>query len=176
MKTNLRAQEIIAIAICAGPLHVLLETLVFTFWKEVNRGEKKSPFSYKPCSYTRMTVTKSKQWIAGSLDLVYWPHICQKLAVCLLYLPCVPEEGNSLCRFPTVPDSPPSPVSQVPEHHIPRRIVEITVETSAAKHIETYRQNTSRSILPLPYAAIFFSQSSQRAISNHSRIFPLRTG
>lgn len=43
MKTNLRAQEIIVIAICTGPLHVLLETLVFTFWEEVNRGEKKIP-------------------------------------------------------------------------------------------------------------------------------------
>lgn len=49
----------------------LLETLVFSYRKEVNR-KKKSPLPYSICSYTQMTVTKSRQWIAGSLALVYW--------------------------------------------------------------------------------------------------------
>lgn len=39
MKANLRAQGAMATARYAGTLHFLLETLVFTCWKEVN-GKK----------------------------------------------------------------------------------------------------------------------------------------
>lgn len=51
------------------------------------------------------------------------------LYVCFNYH--VPKEGNSLCRFTTMPDYPPSPVPQVPELCVPHRKVEITLETSS---------------------------------------------
>lgn len=54
---------------------------------ERGKWEKKSPFLYRTCSYTQTTITKLRQWIAGSLVLVYWDLMPAKgfLYVCFNY-------------------------------------------------------------------------------------------
>lgn len=56
MKANLRVQGAMAIASYAGTLHFLLETLVFTCWKEVNG--KKNPHS---CTELALTLKQPSQ-------------------------------------------------------------------------------------------------------------------
>lgn len=67
-----RAQEVIAIASYAGTLQIFFIGNSSFQLLERGKQEKKSPLPYSICSYTQMTVTKSGQWIAGSLALVYW--------------------------------------------------------------------------------------------------------
>lgn len=84
MKTSLRAQG--ATSSYAGTLHLLVGNSSFHL-VEKGKQEKNSHSCTALYSYTQMTVTKLRQWIAGSLGLLYWDPDPAKgsLYVCFNY-------------------------------------------------------------------------------------------